>query len=83
MAEPARSAAAIGAECALTHGFCYRPMGRRLTKMLLVTKTRKRMRRQLTRMTKRELTAALGKRYRSAAHGDKKSILDEFVEVTG
>jgi hypothetical protein len=41
------------------------------------------MRRQLSRMTKLELTAAVGKRYRSAAHEDKKAILDEFVEVTG
>ena len=41
------------------------------------------MGRQLSRMTKRELTAAVGKRYRSAVPADKKPILDEFVNVTG
>src|SRR5215470_6510546 len=41
------------------------------------------MRRQLSKVTRRELTQAVGKRYRAATATQKKEILNEFVEVTG
>ncbi|MET4328631.1 hypothetical protein ABIB80_004466 [Bradyrhizobium sp. i1.15.2] len=33
--------------------------------------------------SRRELTAAVGNRYREASHAEKARILDEFVVVTG
>ncbi|WP_375779029.1 ISNCY family transposase [Bradyrhizobium sp. ma5] len=39
--------------------------------------------RQLSMATRRELTAAVGQRYREASRAEKVRILDEFVVVTG
>jgi hypothetical protein len=39
--------------------------------------------RQLSLATKRELIEAIGTRYQEAGRGEKKIILDEFVQVTG
>jgi hypothetical protein len=39
--------------------------------------------RQLSMATRRELTAAVGQRYREASRAEKARILDEFVVVTG
>jgi hypothetical protein len=41
------------------------------------------MRRQLTRVTKRELTDVAAKRYAAASREKKKEVLDEHVDVTG
>jgi predicted RNA binding protein YcfA (HicA-like mRNA interferase family) len=41
------------------------------------------MRGQIKLTTRRELTAAIGQRYRTADRNGKKLILDEFVKVTG
>jgi hypothetical protein len=41
------------------------------------------MRRQLSLVTRRELIVALRGRYREAGREEKKTILDEFVEVSG
>src|SRR3981081_2965831 len=41
------------------------------------------MRRRIKLTTRRELTAAIGQRYRTADRTNKKAILDEFTKVTG
>jgi len=41
------------------------------------------MRRRIKLTTRRELTAAISQRYRTADRADKKLILDEFTKVTG
>ena len=41
------------------------------------------MRRELGKVTRRELIDAVGRRYRDGASEKKKAILNEFVEVTG
>jgi hypothetical protein len=41
------------------------------------------MRRQVSKVTRQELTLAVGKRYRTASREKKKEILNEYVEVTG
>lgn len=41
------------------------------------------MRRELSKVTRQELTQAVGKRYRAASREKKKEILNEYVEVTG
>src|SRR5437763_16025488 len=42
-----------------------------------------RCRRQLSLATRRELIQAIAERYHAAARPEKKSILDEFIKVTG
>jgi len=44
---------------------------------------RRKMRRRIKLSTRRELTAAIRQRYRSADRVGKKMILDEFTKVTG
>ena len=51
--------------------------------MLPVRIAGERMRRQLSLVTRRELIEVVGERYRNAAGKDRRSILDEFVGVTG
>lgn len=41
------------------------------------------MARQLSMTTRRELTEAVGERYRRSGRNEKREILNEFVEVTG
>jgi hypothetical protein len=41
------------------------------------------MSRQISMGTRKELTAALGLRYREASKVEKARILDEFVKLTG
>jgi hypothetical protein len=41
------------------------------------------MKRPVSTRTRRELMAALGARYRSASRPIKRTILDEFVALTG
>jgi len=41
------------------------------------------MRRQLSLVTRRELIEVVGERYRKATRENRRTILDEFVEVTG
>ena len=38
---------------------------------------------QISMATRKELTEAVGARYRAASKAEKQRILDEFVEVTG
>jgi hypothetical protein len=51
--------------------------------MLPVGETGEQMRRELSKVTRRELIEAVGRRYREVAVENKKAILDEFIEVTG
>lgn len=41
------------------------------------------MTRRLSMTTRRELTEAVGERYRRSDRNEKREILDEFVQVTG
>ena len=41
------------------------------------------MTRRLSMTTRRELTEAVGERYRRSDQNEKRQILDEFVELTG